>query len=210
MLIPTGYRLNKEQSQNVRFFNGELASRGMQVFYAPFLNILYTDLNRTLTDKDLRELALTRLDKKIARSADNIMKLDCSEERKVYSIAKLLEGRDVIELAIAGSEAALECNVPRYISGALQTLDAEIKIFTHLPIHVALPFVDTKIRPMYSRKNDRRVTLYCTELEYNADHVYTGRIVSMPNDSFRAQLMYKDWENFLKENVERGCQEPAG
>jgi len=121
MLKLDGFELSEEQARKIKTYYTLLAE-GKEFYYTPFPDTLYADLNMNLTDKHLPMCMLRYLGEEIAETAEKIMKTDRSKRSKVFSIAKLVEGKKLVELLDASRQAIEEVNVPTYIVEEIKIL----------------------------------------------------------------------------------------
>ena len=179
---------NEEQKRKMRTFN-ELWSMFREVYYEQLNDTLYADLNLTLTDKDLALCMLRHLDKDIAKDAEEILKKDESRADKVRSIAKLVKGKTVSELAEASRKAVDEIDVPLYVIEEFERLKpTKLIIYTHIPMQTAEAYITKKINPLYDCEGKNRAIFYGTVLQHR-NGVLTGEVLFMPDENFRSELI---------------------
>ena len=178
----------EEQKRKMMFFNRVLSMQ-REVWYEQLNDTLYADLNLTLTDKDLAMCMLRHLDKDIAKDAEEIIKKDGSRADQVRSIAKLVKGKTVSELAEASRKAVDELYVPNYIIEEVGRLKrTKLIIYTHIPMQTAEAYIKKRIDPLYDCEGKNRAIFYGTILQHR-NGILTGEVLFMPDENFRSELI---------------------
>ncbi len=198
MLKPVEFTLNDEQIRKIRTYS-RLLTEGKEFYYMPFPDVLYADLNMTMTDKHLAMCMLRHLDKDIAEAAEKIMKSDRSKRSKVLSIAKLVKGKTLAELIDASREAEDEISVPNYIVEEIKRLKpSRLTVWTDTPRETANIYVRKKIDPLYNCNGEiEDIVIYGTELQH-IDGVLTGEVNFLPDEYFRHNIQHIEYSKFLE------------
>jgi hypothetical protein len=198
MIKPSDFELDEEQSRKIETFY-KLLSEGKEFYYMPFPDVLYVDLNMTLTDKHLAMCMLRHLDKEIAENSEEIMKTDRSKRSKVLSIAKLVEGKTLSDLFDASMVAIEEVNPPVYIIEEIKNLKpSKLVVWTDTPRQAVEPYVRMKIDPLYNCDGKiNPIIIHATDLQHE-NGVLTGEINFLPDEYFRHNIQHLEYLSFLK------------
>lgn len=201
MIIPSGYSLTSEQKRKLKFYSNVMAN-GLDVTYDPFPDVLFSDVNKVVTDKHLAISMLRHLDEDVAEAAEKLLLVRGSTRETVESVAYMIRGRTILELMEATEKAVREVKVPKYISTELAKLKpSRLVFFTNTPSMTANYYIRKKVDPLYNVSGDiEPITVFATELEH-LDGIFTGKINSSPNDKFRDNFVFTYEERALKKYV---------
>ena len=194
--------VDRERKRKIDVFYN-LVKDGKEFFYEPRSDVLYADLNLTLTDKHLG-MALVKhlLSEEAYEEAEKIWKdKHMSKTSKVKEIAKLVKGKNILDLKKASIAAVEEIEVAEYIKNEIRNLGkTKLRIWTDTPKETAELFIKRKIEPLYNPSGDKTKTikLYATILEQERDGTLTGNTCFIPSESFRFYNYQMNYLGFQK------------
>jgi hypothetical protein len=177
---------------------GNLYAKGKELCYNPFLDVLYADLNYTLTNGHVGIATLKFLKREIAEKAEEILNEKIPKKDRIIKIAKLVKGIKVSQLKKASERASEEVNIAEYILEDLKNLKpTSLVIFTNVPSITAEIFVEMKIKPICNSS----IRVYASEFEQKHG-ILTGKVKYVPDEFERYKIIAVDHFKFLKKHLE--------